>query len=144
MTRRSPSTALPVKRLDGEVDRAGDRRAACADRRAPRLAGEGLGVGRVVDDPHGTSVPPGPGPPFDIGDGDAAERAGCDGLDHVGMAERLDVAVALDGELVIVHGPRDVDGEDELGVDLDRLLGAREAGGEEGEGSEENWEAVET
>ena len=77
--------------------------------------------------------------PFEIGDGDAAERAGGDGADEVGVAERREVAVALDGELGQVHGARGVDGEDDLGVDLDRLLGAREAGGEEEKG-EESWE----
>ena len=55
------------------------------------------------------------------------------------MAKRGEVAVALDGELGQVHGARGIDGEDDLGVDLNRLLGAREAGGEEEKG-EESWE----
>ena len=54
------------------------------------------------------------------------------------MAERLQVAFALHGELGQVHGARGVDGQHDLGVDLDGrgVLGGGEACGEERSGDE--------
>ena len=49
--------------------------------------------------------------------------------DHLGVAERLDIAVALKLLLVVVHRARDIDGEDQFEVDLDlrgRRRGERE------------------
>jgi hypothetical protein len=42
-----------------------------------------------------------------------------DGRDYLGMAQRLDIAVALELLLVIVHRARNIDGEDQLEVDRD-------------------------
>ena len=56
--------------------------------------------------------------PLEIGDGDAAQRPAADCLDEAGIAERLDVAVALEALLVRVHRPGHVDGQDELEIDL--------------------------
>ena len=91
------------------------------DRHGGDLVGQRGGGGRAVDDAPGHErAVLRLARPFEVGDGDAAERAGGDGADEVGVAERREVAVALDGELGQVHRARGVDGQHDLGVDLDR------------------------
>ena len=66
-----------------------------------------LGCGlRAVDHRprHDEELDVGAGP-FEIGDGDAASRSGCDRLGELRIAEGVDIAVALQTLLVRVHRP---------------------------------------
>ena len=52
--------------------------------------------------------------PFEIGERDAAIQAGAHGVDEIGMAQRGDIAGALQRELLRVHRARDVDRQHQL------------------------------
>ncbi len=66
--------------------------------------------------------------PFDIGDGDPAEHAGLDRLDHPRMMQRRDVALALEPRLDRVDAARDVDRKHQLEIDRQILGRRRQAG----------------
>ena len=55
--------------------------------------------------------------PFHVDDGDLALGPRHQGVDHVLVAEGVDIAVALQFVLVLVHGLGDIDGEDQFEVD---------------------------
>src|SRR5690606_26093879 len=61
--------------------------------------------------------------PFDVHHSNAARAAAADGLPDLWIAKGADIACALELLLVEVHGPRYVNGEDEL--EIDRLIGPR-------------------
>ena len=96
-----------------------------------RLGGDGAGEGarrrRSVDQRPGRDEPlharPGP---FGISDGDPAEKALADRLQHIGMLQRSDIALLLQFLFGRVHRARDVDGKHQLEVDVD-VLGSRTA-----------------
>ena len=72
--------------------------------------------------------------PFDEGDGNSTVLAALDGLDHPRIGERPQVALALQGQLEIVHGARYVGGQDELQVHRDLGGAGRRGGGRQGQG----------
>ena len=55
--------------------------------------------------------------PFDEHDRDAAVGAGADGVDHARIGQRLDIAGALQLELLVVHAARHVCRQGEKQVD---------------------------
>src|SRR3546814_16285294 len=58
---------------------------------------------------------------FEVGDGDAAEDAALDGVQHLRIAEGGDVALALQPRFAGVDGERDVDRQHQLEIDGDAL-----------------------
>src|SRR5206468_1334120 len=68
--------------------------------------------------------------PFHVDDGDTADGAATDGLDHLRRAERVHVAAALQALLVLVHRIGDIDGQNEREVDLTGRVGGAGARGE--------------
>ena len=119
MTRRMPLAPLLSNRrpeycraAEIEVMRAREMGAASSPSAKARAACGAIDHGPGHDDLLG-----GRARPLHVGDDDAAVGARGDGLVHLGVAERHDVAVALQALLVEVHRQRHVDGDDELEVD---------------------------
>jgi len=98
-----------------------------------QAVGEVVGGFRAVDDGpwDGGDRVEVPGP-LHVHDGDLALGARYQRVDHVLVAEGLDIALALDGVFVMVHRLRDIDGEHEFEVDADpgALLGGGLLGGD--------------
>ena len=97
------------------------RSTSCAPARSARLpagrrtARAAAGLSMMVQGM--TTVCAGRPRPLHVGDGDAPVRPRGDGLLHLGIAQGLHVAVALQALLVHVHGQRHVHGQDQLEVD---------------------------
>ncbi len=111
---RCKSSAAPIEvpRIDGL-------------RRRGQLAGDGVGRRRAIDQAPGNDHRLGRRPgPFDEGEGDSAIAPARIASDHVGMAQRRDIAAALELPLVSIHRARDVDGQHQLEIDR-QVLGDR-------------------
>ena len=127
---------------DGKVDRAGDRGApAPPGRGLAELLGEGDRRLRRLDHcPGPDDVLEIAAGPFEIGNGDLADRPLGDGIVQLFRSKRLDIAVALQSELVEVHRIGDVDRQHQRDVDLlgwrSRLLSIGGGGGPSPGGSE--------
>ena len=118
ITRRMPRTPLlassaleNVSAAEIDVMRAREIGAASS------WSANGLGGRGAVDDGPGDHHRLAGRPrPFHVGDGDAPVRPRGDGLLHLGIAQGLHVAVALQALLVHVHGQRHVHGQDQLEI----------------------------
>jgi hypothetical protein len=75
-----------------------------------------------VDQPPGNddALPSGPGP-LHVGKGNSLQEPALNGGDHVGVADGLSVAVALQFLLAQVHGARDVHRQHQFQIDLQVL-----------------------
>ena len=119
ITRRCVSKPLSASNCTAAVDAGADRGAAPERaRRGHQLVGEGLRRGLVADHApveHGAHLEA--GGELDIGDGDRADVAVLDRLDHLARGEGGGIALLLQLELRIVDAARDVGDQDQRQID---------------------------
>ncbi len=112
-----------IQKLGAEGERTGNRGAAKAPERARLdLVGECLGALGIVDDlPGNDGIVADGACPFEIGQRNPAGHARTHRIDEVGVAQRLDIAGALQGEFLFVHRVRDVDRQHQFDVHRNRV-----------------------